>query len=148
MNPVPDPVRELARTGRLYPAVILYGSTGERRQQAAVALARTLLCELDPPARPCGECRQCRRIVWPAEEAEKFSETVDWTTTLILPIPRYNVQYQYVDVDGVTGTLIQERLSRPDPKYMLIWVKDNIVYVLTGRGDGEVRGIPIADSLK
>ncbi len=72
MNPVPDAVRELARDGRLYPAMILYGSTAERRQEAAVALARTLLCELDPAARPCGECRQCRRIVWPEEEREKF----------------------------------------------------------------------------
>ncbi|MCP4660478.1 MAG: hypothetical protein GY856_34180 [bacterium] len=72
MTSVPDPVRELARAGRLYPAMILYGSTAVERREAAVAVARTLLCEHDPPARPCGECRQCRRIEWPAAAAEKF----------------------------------------------------------------------------
>lgn len=72
MNGVPDPVCELARSGRLYPALILYGSTAEGRQETAVALARTLLCELEPRARPCGVCRQCRRIVWPTAAAERF----------------------------------------------------------------------------
>jgi hypothetical protein len=57
-----------ARRGRLYPSVILHGRDAEARQQAALLLARTLLCELpSPEARPCGVCRHCRRIVWPGE---------------------------------------------------------------------------------
>jgi len=72
MNPVPDSVRDLARARRLYPAVIVYGSTAERRQEAAVALAQTLLCDREPGERPCGECRQCRRIAWPEGKVEKF----------------------------------------------------------------------------
>ena len=55
-----------ARQGRLYPSVILHGRDAEARQQAALTLARTLLCaEAEPEARPCGVCRHCRRIVWP-----------------------------------------------------------------------------------
>jgi len=54
-----------ARQGRLYPAVILDGGDAEARRQAALELARTLLCEVSPAARPCGVCRHCRRIVWP-----------------------------------------------------------------------------------
>jgi hypothetical protein len=54
-----------ARQGRLYPAVILDGSDAEARRRAALELARTLLCEAAPEARPCGVCRHCRRIVWP-----------------------------------------------------------------------------------
>jgi len=54
-----------ARQGRLYPSVILHGRDAAERQQAALALARTLLCEEPPAARPCGVCRHCRRIVWP-----------------------------------------------------------------------------------
>jgi len=54
-----------ARRGRLYPSVILHGRDAAARQQAALALARTLLCEEPPEARPCGVCRHCRRIVWP-----------------------------------------------------------------------------------
>jgi hypothetical protein len=55
-----------ARQGRLYPAVILHGGDGDARRRAAVELGRTLLCEAAPEARPCGTCRHCRRIAWPA----------------------------------------------------------------------------------
>lgn len=55
----------LAAEGRLYPAVILHGGNAERRREVVVGLARALQCEREPEARPCGECRHCRRIVWP-----------------------------------------------------------------------------------
>jgi DNA polymerase III, delta subunit len=57
---------QAARQGRLYPAVILYGGDVEARRQAAVELARHLLCEAAPAERPCGACRHCLRIAWPA----------------------------------------------------------------------------------
>jgi hypothetical protein len=60
---------QTARQGRLYPAVILYGGDAAERRRGAVELARTLLCEAAPEGRPCGECRHCRRIVWPAAGA-------------------------------------------------------------------------------
>lgn len=59
-----------ARRGRLYPSVILHGRDAVARQQAAVELARTLLCDAAAVDRPCGLCRHCRRIVWPGEEKE------------------------------------------------------------------------------
>ena len=57
-------VLELARSARLYPSVILYGSSFEARRDAALETARTLLCGAEPPARPCGVCRHCRRLGW------------------------------------------------------------------------------------
>jgi len=57
---------QAAHQGRLYPAVILYGGDVEARRQAAVELARILLCEAAPAERPCGACRHCLRIAWPA----------------------------------------------------------------------------------
>lgn len=53
---------ELARAGRLYPALILHGGTAADRRRAAQELARTLLCGEAVERRPCGECRHCRRI--------------------------------------------------------------------------------------
>lgn len=62
-----------ARQGRLYPSVILDGGDAEARRRAAIELARVLLCEAAPPeSRPCGVCRHCRRIVWPAAEDAAF----------------------------------------------------------------------------
>lgn len=64
-----DAVLEQARRGRLYPAAILYGANPERRQDAALRLARVLLCRVEPAeTRPCGTCKSCRRIAWAADE--------------------------------------------------------------------------------
>lgn len=81
------------------------------------------------------------------EEAAQFSNTVNWSTTLVVPIPRNGTNYQSVQVDGVEGTLIEQTLEdRPD-QYLLLWVKDGIIYALTGPGKGTT-ALKIADSLK
>ena len=65
---------ELARHGRLYPSVILYGASLTERQRSSVDIARALLCESEADARPCtdadpgGRCRHCRRLAWPGAE--------------------------------------------------------------------------------
>ena len=63
---------ELARLGHLYPAVILHGRSSQERQEAALRLARTLLCESPPEDRPCGRCRHCSRVVWSDDGGEAF----------------------------------------------------------------------------
>jgi hypothetical protein len=50
--------------------VIVHGRDAAARQEAAVTLARTLLCDAPPANRPCGSCRHCRRIVWPGGRSE------------------------------------------------------------------------------
>ena len=79
------------------------------------------------------------------EEAALFSETVDWTTTLLIPIPQYSTTYQEVTVDGVDATLILQQGYVP--KYMLLWIKDDIVYVLSGPGNSST-ALAIAGSLE
>jgi hypothetical protein len=79
------------------------------------------------------------------EEAALFSETVDWTTTLLIPIPRHSTTYQEVTVDGVDATLILQKDYVP--KYMLLWIKDDIVYALSGPGNKST-ALGIANSLK
>ena len=65
------------------------------------------------------------------EEAANFAQNIDWTSTLVIPVPRYRAQYEEVQVDGVQGTL----LSQAGGNYALLWVKDGIVYAVTGRGN-------------
>jgi hypothetical protein len=79
-----------------------------------------------------------------AAEATSFARNVDWTTTMVVPIPRYGVEYEDVQVNGVTGTLmVHQRLEM----YVLMWVKDGIVYALTGPGNG-AQAVKIANSLQ
>jgi hypothetical protein len=81
------------------------------------------------------------------EEAAQFSQNVDWTTTLVIPIPRYGTEYQDVLVDGVEGTLIMQSERSDFPHYLLVWIKDGIVYGLTGPGLAD-SALEIANSLE
>ena len=70
-------------------------------------------------------------------EAEQFARTIDWTSTFVVPIPRYGTTYRNVTVDGVAGTLILQGQDEYAGQYLLMWVKDGIIYALTGPGDGD-----------
>jgi hypothetical protein len=83
-----------------------------------------------------------------ADEARAFSQTVDWTSTLVIPIPRQGTTYEQVSVDGVNGNLIARQSdSGVWDRYTLVWVKDGIVYALTGYGDKD-EGLRLANSLQ
>jgi anti-sigma factor RsiW len=66
-------------------------------------------------------------------EAHSFCQTVDWSSTLVVPVPGNIGSYQTVNVDGVSGTLISMRSDRN--RYSLLWVKDGIIYSMNGHGD-------------
>ena len=83
-----------------------------------------------------------------AEEAAAFTSTVDWTSTLVVPIPNNSATYEQVSVDGVTGTLIQRPSREGEPTtFALLWVKDGIVYAISGRGDKSGQALEMANSL-
>jgi hypothetical protein len=72
------------------------------------------------------------------EDASAFSATVDWTSTLVVPMPARASTNQQVSVDGVTGTLITRRGGDGvPPQFMLMWVKNGIVYMLSGFGTAD-----------
>jgi Putative zinc-finger len=78
-------------------------------------------------------------------EARRFCQTIDWKSTLVLPLPRYLRSYDVVDVNGVPGTLVNNPDSQ-GPRYALIWVRNGIIYALIGYGDsGEA--LSLANSL-
>ena len=79
-----------------------------------------------------------------AEEAASFAQTIDWTTTLVVPVPVYGTNYSEVEIDGTTGALIQQP---GDFEYMLLWVKEGTVYVLIGPGNAQT-ALEIGNSLK
>lgn len=82
-----------AREGHLYPAVILHGSTSEGRRAVAYELARALLCDAEPAARPCGACRNCRRIV----ELDQGTAGID---------APFHPDFQLLDRDTKTSTSV------------------------------------------
>ena len=82
------------------------------------------------------------------EEAAAFTSTVDWTSTLVVPIPSNSASYDQVTVDGVTGTLIHRPSREGEPTtFALLWVKDGIIYAISGRGTNSDRAIEMANSM-
>jgi hypothetical protein len=79
------------------------------------------------------------------EEAAAYTATVDWTSTLVIPVPR-RATSEDVSVDGVTGKLIQ-RVTDYAPEYALVWVKDGIIYGLSGTGTDTAPALAIAKAL-
>lgn len=81
-----------------------------------------------------------------AEEAAALAATVDWTSTLVVPMPRDAGTYTEVNVDGVTGSLIQAD-SEYAAQYVLVWVREGMVYFISGTGADASAAFAIVDSL-
>lgn len=80
-------------------------------------------------------------------QAAAFCQTVNWKTTLVVPIPENASSYQQVEVDGVEGTLIMGRPHEGRPgEFALVWVKNGIIYSIHGTG-GPDRALALAGTL-
>jgi len=84
------------------------------------------------------------------EEARQFSRNIDWSSTLVIPLPTDIAAFRDVSVDGVSGVLITER-STPErgyaPHSILLWQKNGVVYSLAGQGNAEDM-LAVANSLQ
>jgi hypothetical protein len=124
-------------------------STTERRYPDCVILAQIPSPSVNAPASlPIDRLAQIglEFTGMSQEEAAAFTSTVDWTSTLVVPIPRNAAVNEQVVVDGVTGTLIQ-RSSEEGPQFALLWVKDGIIYAISGLGTNSKQAIEMANSL-
>lgn len=81
-----------------------------------------------------------------SEEAASFASNVDWATTLVIPIPRDVTTHSEVSVDDVTGILIQRTVEH-SPEYLLMWVKDGILYAIADTGADTAPAFALAESL-
>lgn len=63
-------------------------------------------------------------------EAARLAEQIDWTSTLVLPVPTDVGTFEEVTVQGVSGLYI----SSTEGGSGLIWQKEGSVYVLTSDG--------------
>lgn len=78
-------------------------------------------------------------------QAREFCQTVDWKSTLVLPIPRFMGSSKQVTMNGVQGTLLRGN-NRGGSEYVLIWVKDGMIYCLGGNGDSS-KAVELASTL-
>ncbi|MBI5035230.1 MAG: hypothetical protein HZB51_32285 [Chloroflexi bacterium] len=81
------------------------------------------------------------------EQANSFAQTVDWTSTLVVPVPRNAAEHKKITVDGVEGYLIQRTMSEV-PQYVIVWVKNKIIHAIAGVGTDTTAAMNMANSLK
>ncbi|MEI2608076.1 MAG: hypothetical protein V9G20_05540 [Candidatus Promineifilaceae bacterium] len=78
------------------------------------------------------------------EEAHAMAQEIDWTSTLVVPVPQTAFTFSEVMVDGTSGMALT---SLEDGQSGLMWQKDGVVYFLTAPGSTEDL-VKLADSLK
>jgi hypothetical protein len=82
------------------------------------------------------------------EQARAFSRTVDWSSTLAVPVPAGVATHENVTVDGVQGILMTGKINAGDrTRYGLVWVKNGVIYNVGGWGNPSM-AIPVAQSLQ
>ncbi len=76
-----------------------------------------------------------RALGLPEKEAQHLAQSIDWTSTLVIPLPTEVAQFREVEVDGVTGLWIEETPTRASGGYRpvtVLWQRDDVVYGLVG----------------
>jgi hypothetical protein len=76
-------------------------------------------------------------------QARRLARDVDWTNTLLLPVPENVASFTEVRVNGVSGLALTSLNGRDAA---LMWQKDGIVYILSGASVADLIGV--ADSLE
>ncbi len=86
----------------------------------------------------------------PAADARRMAEQIDWTSTLIIPLPTDIARSREVTVDGTTGLLLEASSEgRPARREnALIWERDGILYSVTGLNVDPGILIQAGDSLR
>ena len=99
-----------------------------------------------------------RIIGMPADEAHSFAQSIDWSSTLLVPVPANASSFTKVSVGSAEGLMIMtsgvlvptttaEKATRtPSPRSILIWAEGDMVYAITASGSTAL--VDIATSLK
>ncbi|HTZ49084.1 MAG TPA: zf-HC2 domain-containing protein [Verrucomicrobiae bacterium] len=88
-------------------------------------------------------------VGWNPVQARQFCQSVDWRSTLVVPISRNVQSYETVNINGIRGTLMQfsNPHNRTGPSFALIWVDNATIYGLIGQGDS-TSAVQLASSLQ
>ena len=83
----------------------------------------------------------------PAEDAERMANSIDWTSTLVIPLPTDAGRAREVSVDGVTGLLVED-VQNAFRSGAVLWERDGILYFMSGTNLDQKVLLDAADSLQ
>jgi len=86
-----------------------------------------------------------------AAEAHRFAQSIDWHTTLLVPVPTNASSFREVSVRGHKGLLVsttgEGNIHHPRRGSVLLWSEGDMVYALSGTLD-EMNLMQMANSLR
>lgn len=77
-------------------------------------------------------------------EAARLARSIDWTGTLLLPVPQNVATFSEVTIDGVSGLALT---SLEGHGSALMWQKEGIIYILSGPSQTDAL-IELANSIE
>jgi hypothetical protein len=81
------------------------------------------------------------------EDARRMARAIDWTSTVVIPLPTDAGRYREITVDGVTGLLLED-VDSGRRNNLLLWQRDDIVYAAQGYYVDTRLLLQMADSLR
>ena len=81
-----------------------------------------------------------------ANDAASYTQTVDWTSTLVLPVSSGSMSYKQFPIHGVEAVLLRDKRSTASGSYTVTWVDGGIVYGIEGYGD-DTAAVNLAEQL-
>jgi len=86
----------------------------------------------------------------PAADARRLAQTIDWSSTVVIPLPTDVARFREVTVDGVTGLLLEEthKPGSGGNNSMILWQRADIIYAVAGNNVDVKLLLQVADSLQ
>lgn len=83
-------------------------------------------------------------------DAQRLAQTIDWTTTLVVPLPARMASAYEVEVNGAPGVLIEENPGSDGYRRgkFLVWEQDGVLYAIGAKNLTAPVLKQIADSLR
>jgi hypothetical protein len=83
----------------------------------------------------------------PRDDASRLARAIDWSTTLVIPLPTDLGVTREVTVDGATGLLLQGQ-NTAQGHSLVAWERDGVLYMLKGNNVDLKLLLDFADSLR
>ncbi len=143
---VPDSINGKTATVRVHPIVhIGYMRSGDNARKVSLMQGRSPEASLPAGLDLATLAEMGLRVLGMEKgEARRFAQSVDWRSTLVVPIPVEAASFRQIDVRGNQGLLIEmasrersERHAEGPPVRHILWSAEGSVFALTGNVPAE-----------
>jgi hypothetical protein len=85
----------------------------------------------------------------PPDEARRMAQKIDWTSTLVLPMPENLGQFREIQIQGSPGVFVEGRRGGKSPGGSgLLWQRDGVLYSLGGERVVASELLRVAESMR